>query len=357
MQIMEAEMCDHCNIGQAIGYCKTHMARVCHQRECDRLLHSVTVDNPDHSRFLLCNNCGSQTAVVQCLYKGFFLCQTCVSNANVMSRFLCYSGSNKNSVYSHNSPLDLDLDSSSLSSLIDLNWGFSFVSSSLFQPDSLGIPKKDSPCSVLDGQEDTENVLMNNFHGDGATLDLKEFFSDLIGAEHIFDEITKPNSETTTKILASSSSGMSSVIHKDYNIEAMANASSQDYTKNQMIGSPEAKEETNNNLGIFPNAIVQLDSCGPSQLILTDEMLLWEDQKLVPEHKYDPRVRQEALKRYFAKKKKRKFGKKIRYESRKSTADTKRRMKGRFTKAGAEYDYDPRANNDINKETIKIMTQ
>lgn len=41
---------------------------------------------------------------------------------------------------------------------------------------------------------------------------------------------------------------------------------------------------------------------------------------------------------------KRRFGKQIRYESRKSTADTKRRMKGRFTKAGADYDYDPRAN-------------
>lgn len=39
------------------------------------------------------------------------------------------------------------------------------------------------------------------------------------------------------------------------------------------------------------------------------------------------------------------FGKKIRYESRKSSADTKKRLKGRFTKADAEYDYDPRANN------------
>lgn len=98
---------------------------------------------------------------------------------------------------------------------------------------------------------------------------------------------------------------MSSVIHKDYNIKAMANATSQDYNKNQTIGS-KAKEETNNNLGIFPNALVQLDSCGPSQLILTDEMLPWEDHSLVPNHRYDPRLREEAKKRYFAKKKKRK---------------------------------------------------
>lgn len=106
--------------------------------------------------------------------------------------------------------------------------------------------------------------------------------------------------------MSSSSSGMSSVIHKDYNnIEALANASCQDYNENQMIGSSKAKEETNNNLGIFPNTLVQID-CGPSQLILTDEMLQWEDQTLISDHIYNPRAREEALKRYFAKKKKRK---------------------------------------------------
>lgn len=49
------------------------------------------------------------------------------------------------------------------------------------------------------------------------------------------------------------------------------------------------------------------------------------------------------------------FEKQIRYKSRKSTADTKRRLKGRFTKAGAEYDYDPQANN-TKKGTNKIMS-
>lgn len=90
---------------------------------------------------------------------------------------------------------------------------------------------------------------------------------------------------------------MSSVIHKDYNSEALASASCED----QLIGT-KTKEATNNNLGTFPNAIVQPD-CGPSQLILIDEMLPWEDQ--IP-HAYNARARQEAVKRYFAKKKKRK---------------------------------------------------
>lgn len=130
-------MCDHCTIERATVYCKTHLAKVCLQ--CDRLLHSVTDDNSDHPRFLLCNICVSHTAVVQCLDKGLCLCQACVSNANVISRFLFYNGSNKNSGYSYSPPPDLDLDSSyssSSSSFIDLNWGFPFVSLPLNNGDS-----------------------------------------------------------------------------------------------------------------------------------------------------------------------------------------------------------------------------
>lgn len=35
------------------------------------------------------------------------------------------------------------------------------------------------------------------------------------------------------------------------------------------------------------------------------------------------------------------FGKQIRYASRKARADTRKRVKGRFVKVGEAYDYDP----------------
>lgn len=35
------------------------------------------------------------------------------------------------------------------------------------------------------------------------------------------------------------------------------------------------------------------------------------------------------------------FGKQIRYASRKARADTRKRVKGRFVKSGEGYDYDP----------------
>ncbi|CAL0328965.1 unnamed protein product [Lupinus luteus] len=61
----------------------------------------------------------------------------------------------------------------------------------------------------------------------------------------------------------------------------------------------------------------------------------------------NPQARERAKLRYFEKKKTRRFGKQIRYESRKARADTRRRVKGRFVKAGEEFDYDPREEKSI----------
>ncbi|XP_022762473.1 zinc finger protein CONSTANS-LIKE 12-like [Durio zibethinus] len=52
-------------------------------------------------------------------------------------------------------------------------------------------------------------------------------------------------------------------------------------------------------------------------------------------------ARDKAKMRYNEKKKTRTFGKQIRYASRKARADTRKRVKGRFVKAGEAYDYDP----------------
>ncbi|KAF3586057.1 hypothetical protein F2Q69_00032201 [Brassica cretica] len=52
-------------------------------------------------------------------------------------------------------------------------------------------------------------------------------------------------------------------------------------------------------------------------------------------------TRNNAVMRYKEKKKARKFDKTVRYASRKARADVRRRVKGRFVKAGEAYDYDP----------------
>ncbi|KAJ4981991.1 hypothetical protein NE237_032828 [Protea cynaroides] len=60
-----------------------------------------------------------------------------------------------------------------------------------------------------------------------------------------------------------------------------------------------------------------------------------------PENSFPPASRDSAVMRYKAKRNSRKFEKKIRYASRKARADVRRRVKGRFVKAGDAYDYDP----------------
>ncbi|CAL9110814.1 unnamed protein product [Musa textilis] len=81
--------------------------------------------------------------------------------------------------------------------------------------------------------------------------------------------------------------------------------------------------------------------CGVSSVLLMGEPPVFgaglENSSL-------PRAsRDSAVMRYKIKKKARKFEKKIRYASRKAMADVRRRVKGRFVKAGEVYDYDPLA--------------
>ncbi|KAK6919393.1 CCT domain [Dillenia turbinata] len=76
--------------------------------------------------------------------------------------------------------------------------------------------------------------------------------------------------------------------------------------------------------------------CGISPFYLTGESP-WESTFEAS----CPQARDKAKMRYNEKKKTRTFGKQIRYASRKARADTRKRVKGRFVKAGEAYDYDP----------------
>ncbi|KAF8414290.1 hypothetical protein HHK36_002292 [Tetracentron sinense] len=78
--------------------------------------------------------------------------------------------------------------------------------------------------------------------------------------------------------------------------------------------------------------------CGVSPILLMGEPPWYPSWA---EHSFPLASRDSAVMRYKEKKKTRKFEKKIRYVSRKARADVRRRVKGRFVKAGDAYDYDP----------------
>ncbi|XP_060213845.1 zinc finger protein CONSTANS-LIKE 10-like [Lycium barbarum] len=91
------------------------------------------------------------------------------------------------------------------------------------------------------------------------------------------------------------------------------------------------------NLGGESNA-GDYQECGASTMLLVGEPP-WSH--LYPESSLASSSRSNAVLRYKEKKKTRKFDKHVRYESRKARADVRRRVKGRFVKAGDAYDYDP----------------
>ncbi|MBA0828899.1 hypothetical protein Goarm_013526 [Gossypium armourianum] len=84
------------------------------------------------------------------------------------------------------------------------------------------------------------------------------------------------------------------------------------------------------------NSPADYQDCRLAPVFLTGESP-WESNLEVS----CPQARDKAKIRYNEKKKTRIFGKQIRYASRKARADTRKRVKGRFVKAGEAYDYDP----------------
>ncbi|VVA26415.1 PREDICTED: zinc finger [Prunus dulcis] len=78
--------------------------------------------------------------------------------------------------------------------------------------------------------------------------------------------------------------------------------------------------------------------CGASSMLLMGEPP-WCPP--CPESSMQSANRSNAVMRYKEKKKARKFDKRVRYASRKARADVRKRVKGRFIKAGEAYDYDP----------------
>ncbi|KAA3459230.1 zinc finger protein CONSTANS-LIKE 9-like [Gossypium australe] len=77
--------------------------------------------------------------------------------------------------------------------------------------------------------------------------------------------------------------------------------------------------------------------CGASSMLLMGEAP-WCPPFEGP---FSSATRSDAVMRYKEKKKTRKFEKRVRYASRKARADVRKRVKGRFVKAGDDYDYDP----------------
>ncbi|KAF9590749.1 hypothetical protein IFM89_038062 [Coptis chinensis] len=104
------------------------------------------------------------------------------------------------------------------------------------------------------------------------------------------------------------------------------------------------EKRAHSSLSLSFSGLTGESSVGDYQDCGVSSMLLMGDSSLDPlgaETTFQSASRDDAVMRYKEKKKSRKFEKKIRYASRKARADIRKRVKGRFVKAGDAYDYDP----------------
>ncbi|CAI0552134.1 unnamed protein product [Linum tenue] len=326
-------VCDFCGEQRSMVYCRSDAACLC--LSCDRNVHAANALSKRHSRTLLCERCSSQPALVRCAEEKVSLCQNCdwtghgtstSASAHKRQTINCYSGCPS---------------ASELSSI------WSFV---LDFPMQLGYPgSKSATFSGDDG-------LYDDFNMDEMDLNL-ENYDELFGVglnnpEEAFEGGgiaslfgTKDMSGAESNCQGSAAAEVSSVGR----VNAMqqptcSNAASADSimsTKTEPVICVTARQghSTLSFSGITGDSSAAADyqDCGASPMLLMGEPP-WGP----PGAEGSPSAnRTNAVMRYKEKKKTRQFEKRVRYASRKARADVRKRVKGRFVKAGGHYDYDP----------------
>ncbi|KAJ0232239.1 Zinc finger protein CONSTANS-LIKE 12 [Hirschfeldia incana] len=336
-------------------------------------------------RSLICDKCFSQPGIIRCLDHKASYCQGCqwhVSNCSALGHRLqsldpfsgCPSATELSRMWSSilepsvstlvkpstgSLPLvDPNIDMFKMSKINELDDligpSYSVMSqnntyiqnlsdqSSLFSGDSKGCP--DLILKLEEGDED----LCEGLNLDNAPLNF-DVGDDIICCspqEHIESDQTLPNGLLVYKNVISVTD---SNFTTDNPLEAMSTGQQDCKSYHQSgplqmninIGlplptSPILFGQINPNINGHESRAADYQDCGMSAgFIMSDSP--WESNLEVG----SPQARNEAKLRYKEKKLKRTFGKQIRYASRKARADTRKRVKGRFVKAGDNYDYDP----------------
>ncbi|ESQ47683.1 hypothetical protein EUTSA_v10020880mg [Eutrema salsugineum] len=384
--------CDHCTTAQAVIYCKSDSAKLC--LNCDVHVHSANPLSRRHTRSLICEKCFSQLGVIRCQDENVSYCQRChwhTSNCSVLGHRLQslnpFSGcpspaefvrmwssileppvsglvnpfvaslplSNpNNAIFGMAKINELDRLVGSSYSMVPHNISYTqnlSDQSSFFSVESKGCP--DLVLKLEEGEED----ICEGLNLDNAPLNF-DVGDDIIGCssqEHIESDHTVPNCILVDK--NNTSVTASNFTIGDNALEA-SSPGQQDCTSYHQSGPLQMNINTGLALPL-PASPVLFGQIHPSMSLtisnITGESSAadYQDCGMSPgfimsdspwESNLEgrcPQARNQAKLRYKEKKLKRTFGKQIRYASRKARADTRKRVKGRFVKAGDNYDYDP----------------
>ncbi|CAM8893546.1 unnamed protein product [Rhodiola kirilowii] len=388
--------CDFCGEQRSMVYCRSDSACLC--LSCDRNVHSANALSNRHSRTLLCERCTSQPAIVRCHDENASLCQNCDwsghGNASAASTHKrqtinCYSGCPSAAELSRIWSFVLDIASTSdldgkketgsvteicerkgitilpeASQIHDME-GKSAVliaSSAMGAPKSTTLRDLTSPskqcCSMTEDIQSFDDD--DNLYGDFSMADVDlslENYEELFGysqnfSEHLFENggmaslfpkgSTPDVGTSTQRFVAAKGPGE---VRTNLMRPSCSNPMSVDSvvsSKTDPIAYPARKDNSGVTLSFSgqtnESSNGEYQDCGVSPMAAMGEPP-WCPPG--PENSLTSASRDNAVKRYKEKKKNRKFDKKIRYASRKERADVRKRVKGRFVKAGERYDYDP----------------
>jgi len=384
-------------------YCRSDAASLC--LSCDRNVHSANALSRRHTRTLLCDRCGSQPASVRCLEDNASLCQNCDWNGHdaesgasghKRQAINCYSGCPSSAELSRIWSFITDIptvaaepdyedglsmmtiDGSDVTNRHDtsddkrlLEIANTTLMSDPPSADKLKSPTgsssgdgfdvmtlaTDQPAGPVSATPKVPNARDDDKFNDGMYEDLCvddadltfEDYEELFGTSHIrteelFDDAGIDGyfelKETPPFYFNEQPKAMQiecgNVVSADC---AMSNPGAR-ADSSLCIPVRQVRSSISHPLSGLTGESSAGDhqDCGVSPILLMGEPPWYSPG---PEGSLAGGSRDSALTRYKEKKKKRMFDKKIRYASRKARADVRKRVKGRFIKAGEAYDYDP----------------
>ncbi|XP_058218641.1 zinc finger protein CONSTANS-LIKE 9 [Rhododendron vialii] len=386
--------CDFCGEQRSMVYCRSDAACLC--LSCDRNVHSANALSRRHSRTLVCERCNSQPAFVRCVEEKISLCQNCdclghpnsTSGSNHKRQTVnCYSGCPSSAELSTIWSFVLDIpsvidstcekglstmtitdssptkcegpsqskDGQDVSVPVEVN-DVKIVDKSSAWTGSSAMPQRNRPAGLTNSTSSKmcspetkapdlceDDGFYEDLNMDDVDLDL-ENYEQLFGVafndpEHLFGNDGIGSLFGVKGMSAAEESSMGKV-------NAMQPACSNGASADSLLSS-----KTEPNLGFAKQAHStlsfsgstggdhqEIQDCGASSMLLLGEPP-WGPP--CPDNSLPSTIRSSAVLRYKEKKKTRQFEKKVRYASRKARADVRKRVKGRFVKAGEAYDYDP----------------
>ncbi|KAK4748140.1 hypothetical protein SAY87_014726 [Trapa incisa] len=395
-------MCDFCGEQRSMVYCRSDAACLC--LSCDRNVHSANALSKRHSRTLVCERCESQPAIVRCTEERVSLCHDCDWKSHEASTFSpthkrqtinCYSGcpsaaelssiwssilqipsvddttceeelglmsiaenslktcscvgSESNTNHAETETENVNVLVGSSSSLPEIksatqNLGLqSAASVDAFPSKILGSsPFEDDDGFYDDFDMDEVDLNLENYEElFGVTLNSSEDLLENGGLDSLFTKkgISAAGSNCQNAVIAQGSSSAQRVNPQP--ACSIASAESMMSSKTEPIPCFTSRK-THSNLSFSgltgEGTTYDYQDCGASSMHHMGEPPWCPPSS----ESSQPSVsRSNAVMRYKEKKKNRKFVKRVRYASRKARADVRRRVKGRFVKAGDAYDYDP----------------